>query len=193
MDLRGSDIWHMRRTRPLSRRPLDVALVAFFAVNLLFTTYVVSLEQIVVADPARFTPPVWPPAPLLALVHWWERTYDPLLWARPAWYRATLWLDVLAFGPFYVAAIFAFVRGRAWIRVPAVAWAASLSTNVIVILFDELLGVHATPAPAVVVAANAPWLVLPWVVVWRLFRTPDPFPEAEPAGAGAASAAAGRA
>jgi hypothetical protein len=167
---------------PLSRRPLDLALIAFFAVNLCFTTYVVSLEQIAIDDPLRFTPPIWPPAPLLALVHWWERTFDPLLLARPAWYRATIWLDVLAYGPFYAVAIYAFALGREWIRLPSVAWAASLSTVVLVILFDELLGIHATPAPAVVVAANAPWLVVPWIVVWRLTRSDHPFAEHRPAG-----------
>ena len=130
----------MRQPIPLSRRPLDVALLAFFAVNLCFTTYVVSLEQVVVADPFHFTQPLWPPARLLALVHWWERSFDPLLLARPAWYRATIWLDVLAFGPFYAAALYAFARGRDWIRLPSVIWASMLFTNVFIILFDELRG-----------------------------------------------------
>jgi hypothetical protein len=165
----------MRLAIPLSRRPLDVALVAFFVVNLCFTTYVVSLEQIAIADPNHFSPPFWPPAPLLALVHWWERSFDPLLLARPAWYRATIWLDVLGFGPFYAVAIYAFVRGREWIRIPCVIWASVLFTNVFIILFDELKGIHATPAPGVVVAANAPWLVVPVLVIWRVTRSPHLF------------------
>lgn len=165
----------------LLRRPLDLALVAFFLVNLCFTTYVVSLEQIVIDDPFRYAPPIWPPESLLHLVHWWERSFDPLLLARPAWYRATIWLDVLGFGPFYVAAIYAFVKRRNWIRIPVVIWASSLSTNVIIILFDELLGQHATPSPLTVVGANAPWLLLPWLVVWRVLRSPEPFPAGEKA------------
>ena len=64
----------MRQVIPLGRRPLDVALVLFFLVNLTFTTYVVSLEQVVISDPFHFTPPAWPPVSLLALVHWWERS-----------------------------------------------------------------------------------------------------------------------
>jgi hypothetical protein len=170
----------MRHAIPLSRRRLDGAFLAFFAVNLLFTTYVVSLEQVVIADPSAFAPPLWPPAPHLALVHWWERSYDPLLWARPAWYRATIWLDVLAFGPFYAAAIYAFWRGRDWIRIPAVVWGSVLFTNVFIILFDELFGVHATPAPGVVVAANLPWLLMPFAVGWRVLRSPHPFSEEGP-------------
>ena len=165
----------MRVSIPLRQRPLDVALVAFFAVNLCFTTYVVSLEQIVIADPSHFTQPPWPPAPLLSLVHWWERSFDPLLLARPAWYRATIWLDVVVFGPFYAAAIYAYARGREWIRLPSVIWASMLFTNVFIILFDELKGIHATPAPAMVVAANAPWLIVPVLVVWRVARSPHLF------------------
>jgi hypothetical protein len=167
----------MRRSIPLSRRPLDAALLVFFAVNLLFTTYVVSLEQVVIDDPSRFAPPAWPPAALLALVHWWERSYDPLLWARPAWYRATIWLDVLAFGPFYAVALYAWARGRDWIRIPSIVWASMLFTNVVIILFDELRGVHATPHPGVVVAANAAWLLVPALVVARLARAEHPFTE----------------
>jgi hypothetical protein len=168
----------MRVAIPLRRRPLDVALVVFFVVNLCFTTYVVSLEQIVIADPSHFTAPPWPPASLLSLVHWWERSFDPLLVARPAWYRATIWLDVAVFGPFYVAASYAFTRGRDWIRLPSVIWASMLFTVVFIILFDELKGVHATPAPAVVVAANAPWFLVPVIVVWRVARSPHPFTRA---------------
>ncbi len=164
----------MRLPIPISRRPLDVALLAFFVVNLAFTTYVVSLEQIVIADPFQFTAPAWPPERLLALVHWWEKSFDPLLLARPAWYRATIWLDVLLFGPFYAAAIYAFARGRDWIRLPSVIWASMLFTNVFIILFDELKGTHAAPSPGVVVAANAPWLLVPIVVIWRMARSEHP-------------------
>jgi hypothetical protein len=58
-----------------------------------------------------------------------------------------------------------------------------LFTNVVIILFDELKGVHATPAPAVVVAANASWLLVPVVVIWRMARSEHPFTVEAPAGA----------
>jgi hypothetical protein len=167
----------MRRPIPLRRRPLDVFLVAFFAVNLLFTTYVVSLEQVVIDDISRFSPPLWPPERLLALVHWWERTYDPLLVARPAWYRATIWLDVLVFGPFYAVAIWAYAKGRDWIRLPSVIWASMLFTNVFIILFDEWHGMYASDSPWIVTAANAAWAIVPLVVVWRMSRSDHPFTE----------------
>jgi hypothetical protein len=179
----------MRQAIPLARRPLDVALVVFFAVNLFFTTYVVSFEQIAIDDPSRFAPPVWPPAPLVALVHWWERNFDPLLLARPAWYRATIWLDVLAFGPFYAVALYAWTRGRDWIRIPSIIWASVLFTNVFIILFDELKGTHATPHPIVVVGANAAWLLVPILVIARMARSEHPFTEVREPGSARGEAA----
>jgi hypothetical protein len=160
----------MRVLVPLSRRPLDLVLVGFFAFNLLFVSYVISLEQIAIADPASGLLPVWPPGPAVAIVHWWEQNFDPLLWARPPWYRATIWIDVLLFGPFYAAAIYAFARGREWIRTPGLVWAGMMLSNVIIILFEEFVGPHAAPRPMVALGANASWLLFPLLVIWRVSR-----------------------
>ena len=117
-------------------------------------------------------------------MHWWGRNFDPALMARPPWWRATIWIDVLLFGPFYALAIFAYARGRAWIRVPSIVWGSVMMTNVTVILFEEMLGPYATPAPARVLLANAPWFLLGLAVVLRMARSDQPF------GAGAARAEA---
>ena len=47
--------------------------------------------------------------------------------------------------------------------------------NVIIILFDELGGPHASPRPWIVVNANASWIVFPLLVIWRMGRSPHPF------------------
>jgi hypothetical protein len=165
----------VRRSIPLKQRPFDMVLLGFFAINLLFVTYIISLEQIVIETPFAYAPPAWPPRFFLNIIHWWEKTFDPLLWARPAWYRATIWLDVLVFGPFYAVALYAFWLGRDWIRIPSVIWGSIMFTNVFIILSDELKGIHASPHPVVVVMANAAWLVAPFVVGWRVLRSPHPF------------------
>ena len=46
----------MRRVIPLRERPLDVLLLVFFAINLFFVTYIVDIEQLVIADRAHFVP-----------------------------------------------------------------------------------------------------------------------------------------
>ena len=160
----------MRTAIPLRERKLDALFLAFFLVNLTFITYIVDLEQLVIADPGAFTYPAWPPRPFVDLVHWWAGTYDPLQWARPPWWRATIWIDVIAFGPFYVAAIYAFWKGKEWIRVPALVWAGMMISNVTIIMFEETVGPHATPRWGNVALANAAWFLLQLLVIARLWR-----------------------
>jgi hypothetical protein len=159
---------------PLRRRPYDLLFVGYFLLNAAFITYVVDLEQLVIADPEAFRYPAWPPAPLVDLVHWYGRAYDPLLMARPAFWRMTIWIDVLCFGPYYVCAIYAFVRGRDWIRTPALVWSGMMASNVLIILMEERYGQWATPHFGLVFALNAPWLLMPVVTTWRM-RRPHPF------------------
>jgi hypothetical protein len=162
----------------LGRRPLDLLLVGFFALNLLVITYLFDIEQVIVADPSHFEYPVFPPRFMLDLAHWWERNFDPLLWARPTWYQATIWIDLVGFGPFYALAIYAFTRGREWIRVPAIVWASVMLTNVTIILSEEIWGPFASPKLWAVVAANASWILFPVLAIARvsrpgpLFRSP---------------------
>jgi EXPERA (EXPanded EBP superfamily) len=168
-----------RTSIPLRRRLYDVLFVAFFLVNATFITYIVDLEQLVVPDPANFDYPVWPPPPLVDLVHWYGETYDPLLLARPPFWRMTIWIDVLFFGPFYVLAIMAFLRSRDWIRTPALVWSGTMLANVLIILMEERYGQWATPRFGVVLALNAPWLLFPLAMIWRM-RRPHPFTEPVP-------------
>jgi hypothetical protein len=165
---------------PLRQRKFDWILLAFFAINLLLITYIIDIEQLIIADPHHFQYPIWPPAPMVDAVHWYGNNFDPLLMARPPFWRMTIWLDVTLFGPFYAFAIYALIKGREWIRVPALVWSGIMFANVSIILFEEIYG--ATPAKnlAFVLGANAPWLLLPFLVVWRMRRDhPFSVPEAK--------------
>ena len=101
-----------RQIIPLSKRPGDIAILAFFLINILFITYIVDLEQLVIADPVHFTYPFWPPPIAVDAIHWWGRTFDPVLLARPAWWKVTIWIDALFLGPFYFVAIYAYIKGK---------------------------------------------------------------------------------
>ena len=177
---------------PLAARKLDWLFIGFFLINLLFITYIVDLEQLVIVDPTpgKFSYPLWPPARLVDLVHWWGTTFDPVQLARPVWWRATIWIDVIFFGPFYAVAVYAFAKGRRFIRLPSVVWASVMMTNVTIILFEEMIGAHATPARGMVLFANAPWLLFPLLMLWRMGRSEEPFcrPLANPDRAEAVSA-----
>ena len=105
-----------RQVLPIKKRPIDMYFVGFFLLNVLFITTIVDIEQLVIDDPSDFEYPLWPPAPFVDLIHWYGSNFDPPLMARPAWWRATIWIDQLFFLPFYLAAIHAFIKGKGWIR-----------------------------------------------------------------------------
>lgn len=160
---------------PLSRRPMDIALIVFFSINLFFITYIVDIEQLIIPDPDNFSYPLWPPKIFVDLVHWYGRNYDPVLIARPAWWRATIWIDSLFFGPFYAAAIYAYVKGKNWIRLVSIVWASAMLTNVFTILFEEARGAYATPELMWVCIANFLWILFPLITMYRMWRSPYPF------------------
>ena len=72
----------MRSPIPLSERRSDWLFIGFFILNISFITYQVDLEQLVIDDPRDFEYPLWPPAPVVDLVHWWGDNFDPVLMAR---------------------------------------------------------------------------------------------------------------
>jgi len=165
------------RTIPFKQRPLDIAIVVFFLVNLLFITYVVDFEQLVIPDPSHFTYPAWPPPVAVDVIHWYGRTFDPLLMARPVWWKMTIVIDNVFFGPFYLLAIYAYVKGKDWIRIPSFWYSAMLFTNVLIILGEERFGPYAAPHFPVVLMLNLPWLLFPLVITARMARSPEPFRE----------------
>jgi hypothetical protein len=182
----------MPATLPLRKRPIDIVIIGFFLVNLLFVTYIVDFEQLAIPGPVdqvrnNFTYPVWPPAPFVDMVHWWARSFDPVILARPAWWKATIWLDAVLFGPFYLVGLYAFFRGREWIKLPAIVCSSILFTNVVIILSEEIWGVYASPALPIVLLANAPWFIFPFIIIARM-ASPHPFVAREPAASGALEA-----
>jgi hypothetical protein len=165
----------MRKSIPLKDRRTDYIYIAFFLVNLLFITYIVDLEQLVIKDPANFKYPLWPFPFFVDMVHWWGNTFDPLQNARPMWWKATIWLDVLFFGPYYLAAAYAFIKGKDWIRIPTIIISSILFTNVFIILSEEIWGPVSAINLPMVLLANAPWFLFPVFLVWKMWKHPFPF------------------
>jgi hypothetical protein len=160
---------------PLSKRPQDVVILVFFWVNLIFITYMVDVEQLIIDNPDNFRYPLWPPAWMIDLTHWWGRNFDPVLIARPVWWKMTIWIDSLFFGPFYIVAIYAYTKGRDWIRLPSVIYASVMLTNVTIILGEEAFGPHRSPRLGMVLFANASWVLFPVYIIYRMWRNPNPF------------------
>lgn len=164
---------------PLRRRALwDLPIMLFFLVNLLFITYCVDLEQLVVPpspDRHAFKYPLWPPVKIVDLVHWYGKKFDPPLLARPPWWRVTIWIDVLFFGPFYAFALYAFYKGKEWIRIPSIMYSTALLVNVSVIMAEEWLGANQTPRLLEVALFNLAWVLLPLFILARMILCKHPF------------------
>ena len=158
------------QTIPFSRRKVDWFFVGFFLINLFFITYIVDIEQIIIADPNHFQHPAWPPESMVRLVHWYGNSFDPLLMARPQWWKMTIWVDSLLYGPFYAFAIYAFIKGRNWIRIPAIFYSGMMFLGVTVILGEELAGPYATPHLPLVLGLNLPWLLVPFLLTARVWK-----------------------
>lgn len=137
----------------------------------------IDLEQVEILNVNHFIYPIWPPAWLINLSHWYGRTFDPLLMARPPFWRATIWIDQLFFGPFYAVAIYAFIKGKDWIRFGSIMWASVMLTNVIIILFEEAEGQFASPDFTRVVLANLSWIIFPVILLFRMWKSVHPFTE----------------
>jgi hypothetical protein len=167
-----------RQILPLSGRKLDIAIQAFVCVNLLLITYVVELEQLVMANPSHFTYPLWPPEPAVDLSHWWGYNFDHDLLARPAWWRVTIWFDNLGFGPFYLVTIYAYIKGKDWIQIPSVIYASAFFTIVLIILGEAWRGQYASPHLPIVLLANLAWLTFPVIIIARMWRAAHPFTRA---------------
>ncbi len=91
----------------------------------------------------------------------------------------TIWIDALFFGPFYAIAIYAYLKGKEWIRIPSIIYASVILTNVTIILGEEAFGTHAAPNFAYVFLVNLPWLVVPLYIIYRMWRYPTPFTTVE--------------
>ena len=103
----------------LSKRPVDFIFIGFFIIAFV-VVYIIDYEQIAIPNYFEFKKngqyPIFPPKYMVDLVHWWGENYDPILLARPVWYKVMIWWDVLYFGPYYLFAIYGFIKGREWIR-----------------------------------------------------------------------------
>lgn len=165
----------MRTVIPLSQRKPDIFILIFFWFNLVVVTYMIDLEQLVIQDPSNFVYPLWPPKFIIDAVHWWGRTFDPALLERPVWWKMTIWIDQLFYGPFYMFAIYAYTKGKEWIRIPSIIYASVMITGVTIILGEETFGSYKSPHLAMVYFANASWILFPLFIIYRMWSSPHPF------------------
>ena len=166
---------------PLRERPRDWFFVVMFA--LFASTCLLSDTVNLVGRPDPHSGYIW--ARLL-----YNHGGDSLLIANPRFVQITVgYVSALLYGAFYLVLIYAFVRGRDWIRLPAVFYAGMIVMSTGLYLGVGLLGDaplfhmacgpdsgfdYKFVSPTQSLALNLPYPLVALLLVARMWR-PQPF------------------
>ena len=149
--------------KPLRSRPFDAFLVfcfSLFAVSsLVFEPFIVfDVDLSTASDPVGKT---W---------YWYASSFDPIFLDTPLWLRIMCGIDAFVFGPFYLVLIYALVRARSWIRVPALLYAAAIVYSTVVYFGYEVLDPanRAQANLSAVFLINIPFTLVPLLLLWRM-------------------------
>ncbi len=148
---------------PLSKRPLDLALVVCFA-SFALTSFVFDPFTALDVDLATST------APPAALIYWFAVHVDPLLIHPPLFVRIMVGFSVVVFGPTYLILAYGLWRERPWIRLPALAYAAVKIYSLLVYLGVALFGDTRPRDYGLFTVVYLPYLVAPLVLALRVRR-----------------------
>jgi hypothetical protein len=155
----------------LHQRPIDVFfIVAFllFAVTSAIADAIPTLGVKMAFDAPTF---------LGRANYWYAFGCDPLFLNPPIWMRIVTGLSAFVYGPFYIVLVYALVRGKKWIQLPAVIYATMISTLTGILVFGvEFFGEPQWRCQNVskFLLYNIPYVVIPLLLLVRM-RSPNPF------------------
>ena len=156
---------------PLSRRRIDI----FFAIAFATFTVTSGIADLVPTLGIDFSQPS--ENFLVNSNYWYAHDADPLFMNPPVWMRIVTGLSAFVYGPFYIVLVYALLRGRNWIQLPAVIYATMISSITGIIVFGvEFFGEpeFQTQNPAKFLAFNLPYVLIPLLLLIRM-RKPMPF------------------
>jgi len=156
--------------KPIYRRPLDLVLLLFFSVSVLYG-FLFNVPQVLGAEISPDS--AWPP--LRSLYDWAIAEEPGLLDPGPALVAATLF-DGFFQAPALLFVMIGLVRLRPWLRPLGILYAGAGVTNMFFYFVQTFLGPHPPPNLAYYLAFNLPWLIAPAVLGLRawLGRDLDP-------------------
>jgi EXPERA (EXPanded EBP superfamily) len=158
---------------PLARRRFDLLLVCWFAMFVL-TAFAMEPYTVFAIDLHRAHDP------LAAAWRLYAERWDPIFLNPPPWLRLLCGADEFLFGPFYLLLIYAFVKRKNWIRIPALLFGAIVAFDVSVYFALEFWTERGRADLLMVVLINLPYWLVPILLIYRMRRA-QPF--APPQGA----------
>lgn len=158
-------------TLPLNERRFDYFFIVMF--SLFFITSMISdLYPTVYGalDPNSTNP-------LMRANYDYARDCDPLFLNPPVWMRFVTGLSAFVYGPFYLVLVYAFIKGRNWVQVPAIMYGTAISVITGVIVFGvEFFGEPEWRCQNFgrFLPLNTPYVLVPILLIIRM-RKHHPF------------------
>lgn len=144
------------------RRVVDLALVAFFLVTIVYGL-LFSLPEGLGSPVSPDSP--WPP---LRSLYTWAAQQEPAHLDPPPVLRASCLFDGLFQAPALAFVIYGLLRRRPWVRPLGLFYAGAAITNMFLYLATTFWGPTPPPNLGVYLPFNLPWLVAPVVLSLRL-------------------------
>ncbi len=153
------------RAMPLRRHRLDYVFIPFFVVGIL-NAALMSLPESLGVPVTADSP--WPP---LRSLHSWAVAQEPQHLHIPPTLEASILYDGFVQLPLLVLLLIGLLRLTRWSWLPlvGVAYAVSAVLNMFFYLMQTFLGPDVPPHLAVYLPLNLPWLVLPALLLWRMW------------------------
>ena len=148
--------------KSIHRRPLDLILVAFFSISVLYG-FLFSLPEGLGVPVSADSP--WPP---LRALHDWAVKEEPAHLDPPPNLIAATLFDGLFQAPALLLVIIGLTRQKRWLRPLALFYAGAAITNMFFYFMQTFLGPHPPPNTAYYLAFNLPWLLAPMLLLWRV-------------------------
>lgn len=176
----------------INERKSDWGYVIFLFFNWVVAVMIGDMAMCFISDPCTVGVPYkctnisnsgvgsyWPPESVASAFFWHMYDNDPLGYARPTWYMVTQWLGVFVWSIYYPVAIYAFIKGKNWIRIPTIMYCTSLILILTMIVSEGLFGDYQRSDDKYwsVVTENGPWLVIIPTLLFRMLSSDKPFGE----------------
>ncbi|MBV6622509.1 MAG: DUF2781 domain-containing protein [Rivularia sp. (in: Bacteria)] len=149
----------------LEKRFFDYLLIicfSFFACTSFFTSSFIALNLPLTPESKNF---------LIRGLYWYGQNIDPALIKNPLSLQIQSFIDVFIFGPFYLLLVYAFIKGKNWIRVPAIIYVSAITYSMILYLGIEFMGDYPPNNYLVFLAINLPYLLIPLALGYRMRKT----------------------
>jgi len=117
------------------------------------------------------------PNPLMQANYDYAKGCDPLFLHPPFWMRIVTGLSAFVYGPFYLVLVWAFIKEKNWIQVPAIIYGTMISVITGILVFGvEFFGEPEWQCqnPGKFLPLNLPYVIIPILLIIRM-RKENPF------------------